>query len=445
MQKRRLLLVNPVNNARNGFSINDSSRFPPIGLGIIASLTPDSWEVMLVDENFEPFAYRDADLVGITAFTSAANRAYQIASMYRERNIPVVMGGIHASMCVAEALQFVDSVVIGEAESVWRQVLDDAAGGKLHRTYHGEWLDPTQFKAPRRDIYHDGYLFASIQTSRGCPMDCDFCSVTSYNGRRYRRRPVEHVLDELETIPSDLLFFVDDNIIGYGSECRRQALELFQGMVQRNLNKLWFCQASINIGDDPEVLEWAARAGCRMIFLGIESEDIDALTEVNKRLNLKRGPASYKELFDRIHRAGMAVLGAFIFGMDGDTPEKLRNRAEFMIESGVDVMQLTTMTPLPGTPLFDRLHKEGRLLFTDFPRDWGRYDLTELIHQPKEFEREKLWKAIVQCMQQVYSLKTLKLKAQQTFKATGSWEATEFAYRANMNYRNIGVANGTVV
>ena len=430
MQKRRLLLVNPVNNARNGFSINDSSRFPPIGLGIIASLTPDSWEVMLIDENFEPFAYRDADLVGITAFTSAANRAYQIASMYRERNIPVVMGGIHASMCVAEALQFVDSVVIGEAESVWRQVLDDAAGGKLHRTYQGEWLDPTQFQAPRRDIYHDGYLFASIQTSRGCPMDCDFCSVTSYNGRRYRRRPVEHVLDELETIPSDLLFFVDDNIIGYGSECRRQALELFQGMVQRNLNKLWFCQASINIGDDLEVLEWAARAGCRMIFLGIESEDIDALTEVNKRLNLKRGPESYKELFDRIHRAGMAVLGAFIFGMDGDTPEKLRNRAEFMIESGVDVMQLTTMTPLPGTPLFDRLHKEGRLLFTDFPRDWGRYDLTELIHQPKEFERDKLWKVIVQCMQQVYSLKTLKLKAQQTFKATGSWEATEFAYRA---------------
>lgn len=445
MQKRRLLLVNPVNNARNGFSINDSSRFPPIGLGIIASLTPESWEVMLVDENFEPFAYRDADLVGITAFTSAANRAYQIASMYRERNIPVVMGGIHASMCVAEALQFVDSVVIGEAESVWRQVLDDASGGKLHRTYHGEWLDPTQFQPPRRDIYHKGYLFASIQTSRGCPMDCDFCSVTSYNGRRYRRRPVEHVLDELETIPSDLLFFVDDNIIGYGSECRRQAIELFQGMVQRNLKKLWFCQASINIGDDPEVLEWAARAGCRMIFLGIESEDIDALTEVNKRLNLKRGPDSYIELFDRIHRAGMAVLGAFIFGMDGDTPEKLRKRAEFMIESGVDVMQLTTMTPLPGTPLFERLHQEGRLLFTDFPNDWGRYDLTQLIHQPKELERDKLWQVIVQCMQRVYSLSTLKVKAQQTFKATGSWEATEFAYRANMNYRNIGVANGNVI
>ena len=143
--------------------------------------------------------------------------------------------------------------------------------------------------------------------------------------------------------------------------------------------------------------------------------------------------------------AGMAVLGAFIFGMDGDTPEKLRHRTDFMIESGVDVMQLTTMTPLPGTPLFERMQGEGRLLYTNFPRDWGRYDLTELIHRPKELERDQLWKVIVQCMQRVYSLPTLKLKAQQTLKATGSWEATEFAYRANMNYRNIGVANGTVI
>lgn len=276
-------------------------------------------------------------------------------------------------------------------------------------------------------------------------MDCDFCSVTSYNGRRYRRRPVEHVLDELETISSNRLFFVDDNIIGYGAESRKQALDLFQGMVERKINKLWFCQASINIADDEEVLEWAARAGCRMIFLGIESEDIDALTEVNKRLNLKRGPDSYRQLFDRIHHAGIAVLGAFIFGMDGDTPEKLRKRAEFMLESGVDVMQLTTMTPLPGTPLFDRLRSEGRLLFTDFPRDWGRYDLTELVHHPKELQRDELWSEIVQCMQQVYSLETLKFKAERTLKATGSWEATEFAYRANMNYRNIGVANGTVI
>ena len=413
-------------------------------MGVVAALTPDTWEVTLADENFEPFAYGDADLVGITAFTSAANRAYEIAAMYRERNVPVVMGGIHASVCTEEALRFVDSVLTGEAESVWHRVLTDAANGNLQRKYQGERLAASQFQPPRRDIYNEGYLFASLQTSRGCPMDCDFCSVTAYNGRRYRRRPPEHVLDEVETIPSELLFFVDDNIIGYGSECRRQALKLFQGMVQRDMNKRWFCQASINIADDPQVLEWAARAGCRMIFLGIESEDIDTLTEVNKRLNLKRGPESYNQLFERIHQAGIAVLGAFIFGMDGDTPEKLRRRTEFIINSGVDVMQVTTMTPLPGTRLFERLRQEGRLLFTDFPRDWGHYDLTEMVHQPKEYERDELWDVILQCTQRIYSLATLKLKARQTLEATGSGEATAFAYRANMNYRNIGIALGNV-
>jgi radical SAM superfamily enzyme YgiQ (UPF0313 family) len=444
MKKRHLLLVNPVNSVRTGFSVDNKTRLPPLGLGIVAALTPDTWEVTLADENFEPFTYRDADLVGITAFTSAANRAYEIATLYREQGVPVVMGGIHASMCVDEALQFVDSVVIGEAESVWNQVLRDAVDGKLQPRYEGEWLDPSELRPPRRDIYHEDYGFASLQTSRGCPMDCDFCSVTAYNGRRYRRRPPEHVLEELEGIPSELIFFVDDNIIGYGAENRRQALELFKGMVERDMNKLWFCQASINIADDPEVLDWAARAGCRMIFLGIESEDIDALTEVNKRLNLSRGPDSYDQLFDRIHQAGIAVLGAFIFGMDGDTPEKLRKRTDFMINCGVDVMQLTTMTALPGTNLFKQQQQEGRLLFTDFPRDWGRYDLTELVHQPKNYDRDELWAVILECMQRVYCLPTIKRKAKRTLEATGNWEATEFAFHGNMSYRSIGLANGTV-
>ena len=172
-----------------------------------------------------------------------------------------------------------------------------------------------------------------MQTSRGCPLDCDFCSVTAYNGRRYRRRPTREVLDEIESIPHELLFFVDDNVVGYGADSRQQALELFQGMVERGLRKRWICQASVNIADDAEVLEWAGRAGCRMVFLGLEAEDIDALTEVNKRLNMKRGTSSYEQTFDRIHQAGIAVLGAFIFGMDSDTPDKLRRRTDFMLKA----------------------------------------------------------------------------------------------------------------
>jgi radical SAM superfamily enzyme YgiQ (UPF0313 family) len=434
---KKLILINPVNTARSGFSVNRSSRFPPLGLGIVAALTPDEWEVELLDENVTPFEYCKADMVGITAFTSAANRAYEIAAIYRAQGTPVVMGGIHASMCPDEAEQFVDAVVIGEAESIWEQVLADAAADQLKKRYAGEWLDPSALPVPRRDVYSDRYMFASVQTARGCPLGCDFCSVTAYNGRRYRRRPTADILDELETIPNELLFFVDDNIIGYGAHCQERALELFQGMVARGLNKQWFCQASLNVADNEEVLEWAGRAGCRMIFLGVEAEDEEALTEVNKRLNLKHGASSYDETFARIHRAGIAVLGAFIFGMDGDTPEKLHRRADFMINSSVDVMQITAMTPLPGTKLFNRLQQEGRLLFTDFPKDWVHYDLTELVHQPPHMERLELRKAIYDCVERVYDSAVLKQKAKQTLKTTGNFSAMEFAYRANMNYRAI--------
>ena len=213
---KKFVLVNPVNPARVGLTVNKSSRFPPIGLGIIASLTPVSWDVKLIDENWEPFTYQEADLVGITAFTASANRAYEIASLYRQQGVPVVMGGIHASMCPDEALRFVNAVVIGEAEAVWSKVLADIEAGCLQQRYQGEWPDLSGVPCPRRDLFHPGYMFASVQTSRGCPMDCEFCSVTAFNGRRYRRRPTEEVLAELETIPQKMLFFVDDNIIGYG-------------------------------------------------------------------------------------------------------------------------------------------------------------------------------------------------------------------------------------
>ena len=184
MKKRKLVLVNPVNPVRTGLTVNKSSRFPPIGLGIVAALTPDYWDVVLIDENWDTFAYHDADLVGITAFTASANRAYEIAAIYRERGVPVVMGGIHASMCTEETLRFVDAVVVGEAETVWPKVVADAEDGQLRQVYQGEWADLEGLPHPRRDLFHPDYMFTSVQTSRGCPMDCDFCSVTAFNGAR---------------------------------------------------------------------------------------------------------------------------------------------------------------------------------------------------------------------------------------------------------------------
>jgi radical SAM superfamily enzyme YgiQ (UPF0313 family) len=442
MKRKKLVLINPVNPVRTGLTVNRGSRFPPLGLGIVAALTPQHWEVELVDENWEPFCYREADLVGITAFTAAANRAYQIAAVYRERGVPVVMGGIHASMRPQEALSFVDAVVIGEAETVWPGVVADAEAGQLEPIYQGAWTDLQAAPHPRWELFHPDYMFASVQTSRGCPMDCEFCSVTAFNGRRYRRRPPEEVLDELQAIPQDMIFFVDDNIIGYGQRSRDQALALFQGMVQRGLNKRWFCQASLNFADDEEVLHWAGRAGCHMVFLGLEAEEVDALAEVNKQLNLRRGVESYEQAFRRIHRAGIAVLGAFIFGMDGDTPEKLRQRAAYMIRSGTDVMQTTYLTPLPGTRLFERLQAEGRLLYTDFPQDWDHYDMTEVVHRPGRMQPEALSQTMRACNRRMYARPVLLRKALRTLWRTRNPVAMTFAWYSNHNYRNVAGVNG---
>jgi radical SAM superfamily enzyme YgiQ (UPF0313 family) len=443
MARKKLVLVNPVNPVRTGLTVNQSSRFPPLGLGIVAALTPAHWDVELVDENWEPFTYRDADLVGITAFTASANRAFEIAACYRERSVPVVMGGIHASMRPQEALQFVDAVVVGEAEAVWSQIIADveAGAGRLQPVYQGGWTDLQGMPYSRRDLFHPSYMFASVQTSRGCPMDCEFCSVTAFNGRRYRRRPPEEVLDELENIPQKNLFFVDDNIIGYGKTSREQALAIFRGMVERKMDKLWFCQASLNFADDEEVLHWASRAGCWMVFLGLEAEEADALTEINKQLNLKRGVEAYEGAFRRIHRAGIAVLGAFIFGMDGDTPEALRRRTDYVIRSGVDVMQTTFLTPLPGTRLFDRLLNENRLLYTDFPADWDRYDMTEAVHRPAGMEPAAFSQVVRACNRRMYANPVLWRKALHTLWETRNPMAAMFARGSNINYRNVAWAD----
>jgi radical SAM superfamily enzyme YgiQ (UPF0313 family) len=406
-------------------------------LGIVAAATPPSWDVKLLDENWRPFSYQKADLVGITAFTASANRAYEIASIYRQQGVPVIIGGIHASMCPKEALRFADAVVVGEAEAVWPRVIADVDAGCLQQIYKGDWSDLLGMPSPRRDLFNPGYMFASVQTSRGCPMDCEFCSVSAFNGRRYRRRPSGEVLAELETIPEKMIFFVDNNIIGYGKDSREQALEIFKGMVERKLNKWWFCQASLNFGDDDEVVSWASRAGCKMVFLGLEAEQVDALEEVHKQLNINRGIDYYSHAFRRINRAGIAVLGAFIFGMDGDTPDKLQQRADYMVNHDIDVMQTTVITPLPGTRVFDRYCKEQRLLYTDFHKDWDHYDMTEVIHRPGSMEPDQLYRKMIEINGQIYAWPVLFHKASSTFRKTRSFTAMCFAFMSNMNYRRV--------
>ncbi|MBI5479165.1 MAG: B12-binding domain-containing radical SAM protein [Deltaproteobacteria bacterium] len=387
MRRRKLILVNPTLS-------NPFPGFPPLGLGYVAALTPGHWDVEILDENFEAATFRPCDLVGITGFTAMANRAYQVARRFREGNVPVVMGGIHASTMPDEALRHADAVVVGEAESVWAQVIADAEAGHLKRRYRGTRVGLEGLVHPRRDLFSEKYICDTIQTARGCPNDCEFCSVSQFNGFAYRMRPVEEVLDEMATLRRKYLFIVDDNIIGYGSGRGERAIALARGMLKRKFTFAWYSQAALNVAENAEVLEAFRESGCRLLFLGIEAEDREVLRSMRKKVNLQR---DYREVFRRIHEHRIGIHGSFIFGTDEDTMESLRRRLDFVLESPIDVIQYCTLTPYPGTKLFDHLLEEGRLLHTDFPADWDRYDLTEILFKPRHLdvgEYERLMRRI---------------------------------------------------
>jgi len=437
--RKRLLLINPANAYRKGFLLRRESKQAPLGLGIVAALTPAEWSVKIWDENFRDFQFREADLVGITAFTSTANRAYEIASHYREKGIPIIMGGIHASSLPDEALQYVDAVVIGEAEGAWSSVIRDFESGSLKQKYISPFTDLTNSPRPRHDLFHPGYFFASIQTSRGCPMDCDFCSVPAFNGHQYRLRDVEQVLDEIEAVQSPMLYFVDDNIIGYNKTAEEHAVNLFEGMIRRDLKKEWFSQASLNIAGKPEILKLAARSGCRMLLIGIEAEREDALKDSNKKLNLKLGVESYRDAYRVIHQHGIVVLGAFIYGMDTDTPQTLKERTDYILRSSVDVTQASVMTPLPGTRLYDRMKKENRILCTNFPHDWQHFHFSDVVFQPGRMKAKELATSINETYDRICSMGTLRKKFIRTLWNTKNIRSAIWAWNSNLNYRSVAL------
>ena len=407
---KKLLLINPVGR-KSGYLLSKFSTFSPLGLAYVAALTPSSWEVKIADENHDEFEFEEADLVGITAFSSNVNRAYEIATIYKQKKIKVIIGGIHASMLPNEALTYADSVIVGEAEGIWEEVIYDFENNRLSSVYKGPQVDLNRLTIiPRRDLLNPKYFWQSVQTSRGCPHNCYFCSVSKYLGKEYRQRSAKNVLDELEQIKGEYIAFVDDNLVGYSAENKTRAEELFTGMIERGMRKTWWMQASINSADDEHVVELAAQAGCMFVFIGFETISMDTLKTMTKGVNLKVRVENYKRVVETFHKHGIGVLGAFIIGNDFESSTYYKQLAEFLINSNIDIVQISILTPLPGTALMEQLEKEGRLLYETFPQDWDKYRLSYVVHRPKGIEIDQVYKGDNYIKNHIYSFPTYQYR-----------------------------------
>lgn len=431
----RLLLINP-SNTHKGLGNTRATAWSPLNLCYIAALTPGHYQIKLLDENIADFQYQEADIVAITAYTATVSRAYQIAQIYRSKGIATVLGGIHVSMMPDEALEYCDSVVIGEAESVWAKVLQDFEAGKLKKQYKGSWTSLEDLPFPRRDILQNSYYkWGSIQTSRGCPMNCAFCSVTAFNGRRYRRRALEAVIEELEQIPQKLILLTDDNIIGYGKGDTEWARAFFTRIIEKGIKKLFFAQASILFGEDRDLIHLAAKAGLRIVFVGMESVNPQTLKTYQKSINLERlNKEQYEPLIYNIRKQGIAFLGAFVLGGDDDDPSVFHATLQFIKSSHIDVLQVTKPTPLPGTKLWNTLNDDGRILAKNFPHDWDEYRLTKLVFKPALMSIESVYEGFTSLRTVYYSRwETLK-RTINTLITTKSITATIIAYKFNVSY-----------
>jgi radical SAM superfamily enzyme YgiQ (UPF0313 family) len=407
----QLCLINPSNPLVSITRIKESrwNRYrvwKPLSLMVLAGLTPPEWDVSIVDENLgvpDYTAMRRPDLVGITAFTSQASRAYEVAAHFRRLGVPVAMGGIHATMCVEEAGERVDSVVTGEAEGVWPQVLEDVRHGNLRPRYDGGLADVAAVRPARHDLLASGYAFGAVQTTRGCPLNCSFCSVTAFNGARYRQRPIPDVVQEFQSIHERRVLVVDDNLIGIGPDHIARAKELFRAIAKADLRKEWVAQATINFADDEELLTLAAKAGCRGVFIGFESPTPEGLAEIGKKFNILKG-RDFRASVRRIQRHGILVVGSFIIGLDLDKPGVGKHIAAVASQYGLDNVNVLFLTPLPGTRLWGQMESADRIALDTFPDDWKYYTLTFPVARYKHLSLHGIIEEMIACDRSFYSV-----------------------------------------
>ncbi|MFQ6067295.1 MAG: B12-binding domain-containing radical SAM protein [bacterium] len=366
-------------------------------LPVLASLTPSSIEVKITDERTESIDYEsDADLIGLTFLTTDAYRAYRIADEFRKRGKFVVMGGPHASVLPGEVIRHADSVVIGEAEPVWKDLLQDFQKGSPRKFYQSNPVKMEDLPLPRRNLVKcKGFTtIEMVETSRGCPFRCDFCYIPTLFGRSYRLRPIEDVIREIKTLKNRQLSFADDNLVGNPD----YAKDLFKKL--RPLRKKWFGNFSLARAGDTRLLELAAQSGCTRMALGFESVSQKSLDSVNKSFNKVK---KYEEIIKKIHDQGITIIGYFMFGFDEDDLSIFPRTVEFIEKSSIERPIFFILTPIPRTRLHQRLLLEGRII----DANWSHGDGTHVMFRPKLMTVEELQEGYRWVISQINSLSSI--------------------------------------
>ena len=363
-------------------------RFPSLALANIAALTPKEDKVIVIDEQISPVNYNlDVDLVAISVNTSVVPRAYEIADKFRERGVKVVFGGIHPSSMQKESLEHADSIVAGDADGVWEELLNDFKNNKLKKKYvNNQERDLKYLPTPKWEIFKNmGYVNTNfVETSRGCTHNCSFCSTSPFYKHMHRVKPIENVIRDIKRVksfPKKFIFFVDDNIIGD----REYAKKLFKAL--KPLNIYWISQATVNIGEDEELVRLAAESGCFGLFLGFESISKQSIGDINKAHNKIE---NYKKTIRLLHKYGIAIEAGFIFGLDNDNLDTFKSTLRFLNETNMDSFLAIYLTPIPGTKMYDIFKKENRLL-TD---NYTKYDFRHIVFEPKNMSTREIYRGV---------------------------------------------------
>ena len=394
----RLTLIHPCIGRRTDQPYIRLWQMEPLPPATIAGLTPRGVDIRFYDDRMERIPYDEpTDLVAISVETYTAKRAYQIASEYRKRNVPVVMGGFHATLCPEEVSQYADSVVVGEAETLWETVLRDAERKTLQTYYCADSRPSLADIRPDRSIFvNKNYLpVGLVEAGRGCHFVCDFCAVQTVFGHSQSRRPSGDIFTELESLrDKPLIFFVDDNI----TSNMDQAKEFFREL--KKLKIRWVSQASVNAAHDEEFLQLIKESGCQGVLIGFESLNPDNLKKMNKGFNTMLG--GYEKALANLRKYNIRLYITFVFGYDEDTQASFAQTVDFALQHKFYIAAFNHLTPFPGTPLYKRLEQEGRLLFEKWWLD-EHYSYNMIPFQPAHMTPEELQRGCVEARAEFYN------------------------------------------